>query len=130
MEIVILGKCGGIEAGKPPDAASSKAGRTPPQGAHPKPKSPGNAPGLLETCRSEVRPVQRSGAGNGFFLPVFVDIERARLSGDDLGGDDHLLDALQARKLVHRVEQDRLDDGPQAARAAGLLAYYYLVEYY
>src|ERR1700736_5009274 len=48
---------------------------------------------------------------------IGVDVERLGASFHDFLVDDHAADAVETRKLEHRLQQDRLHDGAQAARA-------------
>src|SRR6478609_3242094 len=61
-----------------------------------------------------------SGAGaalDGAVGTVRVDVQRTGGSLDHFARDHHLLDAFQARKVEHGLEQDALEDRTQAPRA-------------
>src|SRR5467141_3065156 len=57
-----------------------------------------------------------AGAASHLVL-IGVDEQRLAVGGDHLLVDHHLAHVLQRRQLVHRVEQDLLQDRAQAARA-------------
>src|ERR1019366_3632797 len=58
-----------------------------------------------------------SSAHAAFFIAFGINIQGTRLSLDDIGANDDLFDALKARKLKHRIEQDAFHDRAQTTRA-------------
>src|SRR5580700_1110358 len=57
-----------------------------------------------------------SGTRIGIADAIGINVEWRRDALDDLLGDHHLLDAVQARQVEHGVEQDGLHQRAQAAR--------------
>src|SRR3954447_2695114 len=70
-------------------------------------------------ARLSSRKGRRSGthARRGFLAAIRMDEQRPRLAVHHLGADDDLLDRIEARQIIHRVEQDALHDRPEAAGA-------------
>ena len=74
--------------------------------------------GRATACRSG-RSVRRIGRRRWvlFNRPFAVDVERPGIAVHYSLGDDHLLDPVEAGQVEHRLEQDRLHDGAEAAGA-------------
>src|SRR5437588_2413543 len=66
--------------------------------------------------RHELQSLFSAGAASHLVL-IGVDEQRLAVGGDHLLVDHHLAHVLQRRQLVHRVEQDLLQDRAQAPRA-------------
>src|SRR5215204_2689350 len=65
-------------------------------------------------CRTSGERNGKSAGSAGDFLTIRVDQQRLAVRADHRLVHHHLADVLERRKLVHRVEQDLLEDRTQA----------------
>src|SRR2546430_13641092 len=90
--------------------------RVPPEKSMAKAYTHGAPTAMRKPSRNVSFVVLSAGAASHLVL-IGVDEQRLAVGGDHLLVDHHLAHVLQRRQLVHRVEQDLLQDRAQAARA-------------